>query len=92
MTMIRVLCVGLESSNPVEQNIFQFCGYGDIEQQKEYIIMYTLNKPLRGFYSPYDWNDRTYQTAHDFIIKNWNHLISGDIVDVEYILKEKVFS
>lgn len=40
----------------------------------------------RGTSSPYDWGDRTRQTAHDYIIKNWDTLKSGDVVDVEFIL------
>lgn len=40
-------------------------------------------------YDPCEWGDRTYQVAHDYIIKNWETLESGDIVDVEYILGER---
>jgi hypothetical protein len=39
---------------------------------------------------PYDWGnqDRTYKVAHDYIQKNWGKLMSGQVIDVEYILNE----
>lgn len=37
---------------------------------------------------PYDWCDRTYQTAHIYIEDHWHDLKDGDVVDVEFILGE----
>jgi hypothetical protein len=41
---------------------------------------------------PYEWpaksgGARTMAVAHDFVIKNFNYLRDGDVVDVEYILR-----
>jgi hypothetical protein len=47
-----------------------------------------LNNLARSAYDPYDWNDRTMQTAHNYIAKNFDDLSNGDVVDVEYILEE----
>jgi hypothetical protein len=38
---------------------------------------------------PYDWNDRTMQTAHGYIATGWADLRSGDVIDVEVVLGEK---
>jgi len=37
---------------------------------------------------PYQWEDRTMQAAHLFILKNWWALNDGSVVDVEHILGE----
>lgn len=41
-------------------------------------------------YSRHHWRggERTMPIAHEFIEKNWGTLKSGDLIDVEYILKE----
>ena len=39
-------------------------------------------------YDPYEWGDRTFQTAHGHIRNNWNSIKSGDVIDVEFILGE----
>lgn len=41
-------------------------------------------------YDPYAWGDRTFTTAHDYIAKNFDELQSGQVIDVEVILGEKV--
>ena len=37
---------------------------------------------------PRDWADRTRATAHNYIIENWDTLISGQVIDVEFVLGE----
>lgn len=39
-------------------------------------------------YDLYNWNDRTKQTAHDYIQKHWSDIKDGDVIDVEFILGE----
>lgn len=39
-------------------------------------------------YDPYDWGDRTFPVAHQYIIDHFDELESGAVVDVEFILKE----
>jgi hypothetical protein len=36
----------------------------------------------------YEWGDRTYRTAHEYIEKHFAEMNDGDVVDVEYILGE----
>ena len=42
----------------------------------------------RAHYDPYSWGDRTFQTAHLWLQKNWREFESGGVVDVEFILGE----
>ena len=40
-------------------------------------------------YDPYNWvGSRTMKVAHHHIDQNWDTLKSGDLIDVEFILKE----
>lgn len=41
-------------------------------------------------YDPYSWGggNRTFAVAHDYIVKHWHELKSGDVIDVEFILGE----
>lgn len=40
-------------------------------------------------YNRFEWrNPRTFGVSHDFIIRNWDDLRSGDVIDVEFILEE----
>jgi hypothetical protein len=49
-----------------------------------------IDAQCRGVaYDPYDWGDaRTKRTAHAFIAENWDRLRDGEVVDVQYILRE----
>lgn len=44
----------------------------------------------RCAYDPYNWDggSRTMCIAHQYIEENWGTLNSGDVVDVQFILKE----
>ena len=39
-------------------------------------------------YDPYDWNNRTMQTAHRHIEEYWDNLQNEEVIDVEFILGE----
>jgi hypothetical protein len=39
-------------------------------------------------YDPFAWNDRTFETAHQYIEKHFDELEDGQVIDVEYILGE----
>src|SRR6516164_5864591 len=40
-------------------------------------------------YDPYDWANRTMQTAHVWLLEHFEQVAHGDVVDVEYILGER---
>lgn len=37
---------------------------------------------------PYGWGDRTFKTAHAYILDHWPELHDGSVVDVEFVLGE----
>lgn len=39
-------------------------------------------------YDPFNWNNRTMQTAHHWLTGNWENVVDGEVVDVEFILGE----
>lgn len=39
-------------------------------------------------YDPYQWRDRTFQTAHHALIAKWDTLKDGDLIDVSFELGE----
>lgn len=58
-------------------------GYGP-----EPLVLLTALDGRRSEYDPYNWADRTWQTAHLFIQESWEELQSGAVVDVQFILRE----
>jgi hypothetical protein len=87
-TFIPVICIRPVPDNDAQRYLLQRDGYrGDDSEQC--IIM--IDAQCRGVaYDPYDWTKdrRTKFVAHDFIRFNWSSLKDGDVVDVQYILKE----
>jgi hypothetical protein len=55
---------------------------------RDVVILYNLTNPhkMESFYGA--WGDRTYQTAHKYIFENWDMVISGQVLDIEFILGE----
>ena len=52
------------------------------------ILLTRLKGSRPAHYDPYEWGDRTFATAHRYIIEHWGTLTDGDVVDVEFILDE----
>lgn len=50
-----------------------------------YLVMLATEK---CGYDPYGWGNRTMNTAHHYIEREWYTLNDGDVVDVEFILGE----
>jgi hypothetical protein len=66
-------------------------GYRTASESTPVILVTDMNNPHRGCKNdPYDWGDRTFQIAHDYIEKHWDSLKSGDLIDVLFILGESL--
>lgn len=53
------------------------------------VIVLSYADPARGASCDlYQWNDRTFLTAHAYVEKHWDKLKTGDVIDVSYILGE----
>lgn len=55
------------------------------ESPMVYLVALAVEKAC---YDPYNWGNRTMNTAHLFIQDHWEELKDGDVVDVEFILGE----
>lgn len=62
---------------------------GPEENVERYVILCKLDG-VEAQYDPHAWSgrSRTMPLAHDYIIKNWKNLTSGEVIDVEFILGE----
>ena len=85
-TFIATLAVDMNPANDKQRNLLRRCGYPC--EGKPNIIVTKLSGSGPATNDPYDWGDRTWATAHHYIIEHWNELNDGDVVDVSFILGE----
>lgn len=74
-----------EEAAEAQRYLLRRCGY---PLDPPSILLTRLDGSGRATADPYDWGDRTFQVAHDYITKHWASLSDGDVVDVEFILGE----
>lgn len=89
-TFIGVMAIELQPRSMVmaELYILAKAGYGvQLAPESQYILYTHLERGI-AYVDPYEWGDRTNQTAHSYIRDHWASLKSGDVIDVEYILGE----
>lgn len=92
MTCIPAMAIRLTAWDGKEEFILRRAGYGKEQLLPEspdpYVILTKLDG-LQTEYDPFRWGGgRTMFEAHRFILNSWNILLSGSVVDVEYILNE----
>ena len=73
------------SGNSYNDYLLGRAGYGGVRC----ILLTSLLGGRKAEYDPYEWGDRTFQVAHNYIAENWDEIADAEVVDVEYILKEK---
>ena len=77
----------LEPEDSAQAYLIRRAGYS--LEGTDSIVLFNLNGGGRAVnYDPYAWGDRTFLTAHKYIIENFDVLKDGDIIDVEFILGE----
>lgn len=84
---------GMSEERGNERWLLRRAGYAmeqilEVEGMDPYVIMTTLEGGRPANYDPYNWGSRTLNVAHLSIIRNWETLRSGDVLDVEFILGE----
>ena len=87
-TFIPVICIRPVSKNDGQNYLLRRDGYRADESEHCIIL---IDAQCRGVaYDPYDWpsNPRTKRVAHDYITNNWQTLLDGEVIDVEFILGE----
>lgn len=86
-TFIPALIIRLDTYDEKERYLLARAGYG--RNPEEYVLLAQINgESGRISCDVYHWSDRTYQTVHDYVIKNFDSILPGDVIDVEYILGE----
>lgn len=85
-TFIPGLAILMKSYDMHESYLLQRTGY---DHDHPTILLINLSNQ-QARHSPCDWQPgiRTMPVAHQYIVKNFNTLESGDVIDVEYILGE----
>lgn len=92
MTFIPMLAVDMNPNQDgddrynAQRYLLRRCGYCCDGWPN--IILTRLDGSGKATNDPYAWADRTFQVAHDYILKNWRELRDGDVIDVEFILGE----
>lgn len=95
-TFIPMMAIRLTWRDLTERFLLRRAGFGDEQiapessSEEPYVIMCSLvDGDIGAQYDPYHWkNQRTFGTSHRYLIKYWNVVQSGQVVDVEYILGE----
>jgi hypothetical protein len=85
MTFIAAIAVCMTPENGEQEYLLRRSGYNFDEPL---VVLTAMHGGRQAFYDPYDWADRTFQIAHNYIAKNWAKLRDGDVVDVQFILGE----
>ena len=88
-TFIPVLAVKLEPGNEFDRYLLARAGFGvKAETQAEYVLLCALVGRSECNYDPHKWSGtaRTYPVAHEYILEHFDHLPTGSVVDVEFIL------
>ena len=85
-TFIPVMCISMEHDEQPEQAKY-LLGRAGFNKNSWLIELVWLGNNTAS-YDPFHWHGRTMHTAHLYIQDNWKILNSGDVIDVEYILKE----
>lgn len=85
-TFVPVLCTLMESAHDQERWLLSRAGY---EVRSNLILMTGLAGLEKSAYSPYAWGpNRTRHVAHLYITEYWDELMTGAVIDVEFILGE----
>ncbi len=91
-TFIPVLAVRLNPNREEERYLLGRTGYGiTVEQQGKYVVVFKLAGGVNlASCDTNEWGEspRTVPVAHRYIIEHWAELMSGDVIDVEFILGE----
>ncbi len=93
-TFIPVMAVRLSTDTEQESYLLSRAGYGQsLGVQARYVLLWRIAGEVhQATCDPYQWPGgpfvRTMPQAHQYIIEKWDELVSGDVVDVEFILGE----
>jgi len=87
-TLIPAFAIEMLPSDEKELFLFKGAGYGWVHPC---ILLISIEAPWHSARSWDEWKNsvRTMPVAHKWIEENFDEITNGDVVDVEFILKEK---
>lgn len=90
-TFIPVVAIATTSANDEQQYLLRRSGYSCDGSPVILVKLNCSGCDRNATYDPYGWggNSRTLTVAHQHIESHFGDLKDGDVVDVQFILKEK---
>ena len=87
-TFIPVLATKIDHEIEAQSYLLRRAGFmKPFDPDRFYILLCRINGTEFQIL-PHNWSGRTMVTAHDHIVKKWEKLEDGDVIDVEFILGE----
>lgn len=87
-TFIPTIAIKFDSTSEAERFLLARAGHGRLpEEQTGYVYFGRLDE-LNLMYDHYSWyhsNNKTMFEAHKHVKKNFDRLVSGGVIDVEFI-------
>jgi hypothetical protein len=87
-TFIPVIAVGMSAGSEAQRYLLRRAGYVSDPGSQPPVVLLVRAQGGPSRYDCYDWDDRTFRVAHEYVEKHFPFLNDGDVVDVEYILGE----
>jgi hypothetical protein len=87
-TFIAALAVDMNPENLGQRYLLRRCGF-PCDGRPNILLTHLSADGTPAWNDPYGWGGRTWPVAHHYIINHWHELKDGDVVDVEFILKER---
>lgn len=87
-THIPAMGIKLVHRNEAEARLLSRAGY---DLTDNYVFLCKIDGgECGGNYDPYGWpgRARTMQVAHSYIVAHFDELVSGQVIDVQYIIGE----
>lgn len=89
-TYLPCIAIRCDPANEAERYMLARAGYGRTARQQRGFVLFAPESDPKLRYNPYEWGDRTRETAHAWIANNWDDIATGDVVDVRVILGEQI--
>lgn len=88
-TMLILMATKLGSDDVAENYLIARCGFGKSkEQQENYIIVTNIDGSYIATTDPYKHDVNDVRKAHQYILKHFDELDEGAVIDLEYIAGE----
>jgi hypothetical protein len=87
-TFVPALAVKLDPSCEQERYLLARTGFGrsPVDQGMYVMLMRLAGGSGDAKCDPYEWGNRAMQVAHEHLVEHFDEIVSGSVVDVEYIM------